>query len=138
MYVLLTKKRISVILCCLVLGFILAAQFLSVTANGATLSTNDQRVRYIRTLGITLRDDNFIQKQITIPQEFSNVYNNYNALQREAGFDLKNYRGKSAFVYTYNIDDETVVNLIIYKDKLIGGDVSSLKFDGKMTALKGK
>jgi hypothetical protein len=73
MYILLTKKRISVILGCLVLAFILAGQFLSVKASGADLSTNGERVQYISTLGITLSDDNFTQKQITIPQDFNNV-----------------------------------------------------------------
>jgi hypothetical protein len=51
---------------------------------------------------------------------------------------LQNYRGKTVTLYTYNIDNESVVNLLIYKHKLIGGDISSLKIDGKMTALKGK
>ena len=136
MYLLLTKKRIAVILAVLLLGLILAGQFLSVKAGEIDLSTNEKRVQYIATLGMTLQGDDYTKKQVTIPQSFSKVYNNYNALQREAGFDLQSYRGKSVIIYTYNLDSQTVVNLITFKGKLIGGDIASLKIDGQMTALK--
>ncbi len=136
MYITLTKKRISVILCAVVLSFILVGQFFSVRANDIDASTNEKRVQFINTLGITLESDNYTEKAVTIPQQFSAVYNNYNALQREAGFDLLGYCGKQVKIYTYNIDSQTVVNLMVYKDKLIGGDIASLKIDGQMTALK--
>lgn len=135
MYITLTKKRIAVILAALLLGFILAGQFLSVGANEIDLSTNQKRVQYINTLGVNLQSDDFTQKQVVIPHTFGKVYKNYNALQLKAGFDLENYRGKSVTIFTYNIDSQTVVNLISYKNKLIGGDIASLKIDGQMTAL---
>jgi hypothetical protein len=93
-------------------------------------------VDYIHTLGINLQSDNFTQKEVTIPETFNKVYNNYNDLQQKAGFNLLDYRGKSVLIYTYNIDSQTVVNLITHKGKLIGGDIASLKIDGGMTALK--
>ena len=110
MYLLLTKKRIAVILAVLLLGLILAGQFLSVKAGEIDLSTNEKRVQYIATLGITLQGDDYTKKQVTIPQSFSKVYNNYNALQREAGFDLQSYRGKSVIIYTYNKVAQEVCN----------------------------
>lgn len=137
MYILLTKKGIAVIIAVALLGFILVGQFLSVTANEIDLSTNEKRVQYIGTLGINLASDDFTQKQVVIPHTFSKVYNNYNTLQRKAGFDLQNYRGKQVTVFTYNIDSDRVVNLMTYNGKLIGGDIASLKIDGKMTELKG-
>ncbi len=136
MYILLTKKRVAVILAVMVLGLILAGQFLSAGANQIDLSTNEKRVQYINTLGIKLQSDDFTQKQVVIPQTFNKVYNNYNDLQLKAGFNLKNYCGKQVTIFTYNIDSQTVVNLITFNEKLIGGDVASLKIDGQMTALK--
>lgn len=136
MYVLLTKKRIAVILAVTLVGLILLGQFLSVSANEVDISTNEKRVDYIRTLGLDLQSDNFTQKEVTIPETFNKVYNNYNDLQQKAGFDLRDYRGKRVLIYTYNIDSQTVVNLITHKGKLIGGDIASLKIDGGMTALK--
>ena len=136
MYITLTKKKIAIILCCLVLGFILLGQFFSAKAYGVDVSTNEKRVQYIATLGLSLQSDNFTQKEVTIPEEFGAVYNNYNSLQREAGFDLSNYRGKRVTVYTYSLDSQRQVSLIVFKDKLIGGDIASLKIDGQMTALR--
>jgi len=136
MYITLTKKRILVILCAVVLSFILIGQFFTARADEIDASTNEKRVQFINTLGITLESDSYTEKSVTIPQKFSEVYNNYNALQREAGFDLLGYCGKQVKIYTYNIDNQTVVNLMVYKDRLIGGDIASLKINGKMTALK--
>jgi hypothetical protein len=136
MYLLLTKKRLAVVLAVVVLAFILAGQFLSTNANQIDLSTNEKRVQYINTLGIELQSDDFTQKQVVIPQTFNKVYDNYNNLQLKSGFNLKNYCGKQVTIFTYNIDSQTVVNLITFNDKLIGGDVASLKIDGEMTALK--
>ena len=136
MYLLLTKKRLAVVLAAVVLAFILAGQFLSVGANQIDLSTNEKRVQYINTLGINLQSDDFTQKQVVIPQTFNKVYDNYNNLQLKSGFNLKNYSGKQVTIFTYNIDSQTVVNLITFNNKLIGGDVASLKIDGEMTALK--
>jgi hypothetical protein len=93
-------------------------------------------VQYINTLGIKLQSDDFTQKQVVIPQTFNKVYDNYNNLQLKSGFNLKNYCGKQVTIFTYNIDSQTVVNLITFNNKLIGGDVASLKIDGEMTALK--
>ena len=138
MYILLSKKKLAVILAVLVIALLLLGQFLSVKAYGVDLSTNEKRLQYISSLGLTLKTDDYQIKQTAIPLRFSDVYERYNSLQRSAGFDLKNYCGENVVIYTYNIDEQTVVNLITYKDKLIGGDIASLKIDGKMTALKGK
>ncbi len=136
MYVLLTKKRLAVVLAVVVLALVLAGQFLSTGASQTDLSTNEKRVQYINTLGIELQSDDFTQKQVVIPQTFNKVYDNYNNLQLKSGFNLKNYCGKQVTIFTYNIDSQTVVNLITFNNKLIGGDVASLKIDGEMTALK--
>ena len=136
MYVILTKKKLSLIFCAVVLSLILVGQFFTVRANDIDVSTNDKRVQFINTLGVMLESDNYTEKSVVIPQSFGDVYNKYNALQKEAGFDLLGYRGKQVTIYTYNIDQENIVNLLVYKDKLIGGDITSLKIDGEMTALK--
>jgi hypothetical protein len=57
-------------------------------------------------------------------------------MQNECGFDLFPYMGKGALCYTYRITnfpfDNTVnafLNLIIYDEKLIGGDCDVEEFD---------
>ncbi len=137
MYVTLTKKRLAVLLCITGLALVVIGQFFSVKAGETELSTNAQRVQFISALGVNLVGDEFCEKQVTIPQEFSKVYENYNTLQRSAGFDLTAYKGKNVTVYTYMATDGRTVSLMLYKNKLIGGDICETKVDGKMSALKG-
>ncbi len=137
MYVTLTKKRLFVLVCAIVLSLVIIGQFFSVKAGETKLSTNAQRVQFIATLGIDLQSDNCEQKQVTIPFDFSKVYENYNTLQRSAGFDLAAFKGKNVTVYTYTATDGRMVNLMVYKDKLIGGDIADVKVGGEMSALKG-
>ncbi len=137
MYVTLTKKRIFILLCALSLIFVLIGQFLSVGVSGVEVSTNALRVQFIATLGVDLESDNFKEKLVTIPYEFSDVYEKYNALQKTAGFDLSAFKGKNVTVYTYLTSDNRAVNLMVYETKLIGGDIADLNVNGQMTALKG-
>ena len=138
MYITLTKKRLFIILCAALSGLLIITQFFSVKAEAITLSTNAQRVEFIESLGVTLENDEFNEKTVVIPEEFSDVYLRYNNLQKQAGFDLNGYRGKQIAVYTYRTNDGKCVNLMIYKERLIGGDISEVNVGGNMTSLKGK
>ncbi len=108
-------------------------------SNGIILDTEEKRREYIAGLEIALSDKPPVIRNIVIPSEFSQVYERYNEVQKSAGFDLWEYRGEYAVQYSYEAigytDDTVRVSLIIYKDKLIGGDVSSTRLDGFMTGL---
>lgn len=136
MYITLTKKRIFVLLCLVVVVFLVLAQFFSQRADFIDVSTNSKRVAYITSLGIPLKSDDFSKKDTIIPTEFGDVYSKYNALQKKAGFDLRDYKGQSVTIYTYNCNTYKVVNLIVYEGRLIGGDICDLQIDGQMLPLK--
>ncbi|MBE6777521.1 MAG: DUF4830 domain-containing protein [Ruminococcaceae bacterium] len=137
MYITLTKKRIFILLCVIVSVFLILIQFFSVKADYIDVSTNQKRVAYITALGITLQNDEYSKKDTVIPLEFGNVYNKYNTMQKQSGFDLSGYKGQNVTIYTYNCDTYKVVNLIVYKGRLIGGDICDLQIDGQMLPLKG-
>lgn len=137
MYITLTKKKLFVVFCVVCVVFFMLVYFFSVDAAGTELPTNEKRVEYIKTLDVTLISDDCTSKTVVIPREFSAVYNKYNALQKQAGYDLARFKGKEVTVYTYNCEDNKAVNLIIFKDKLIGGDIAETSLGGSMTALKG-
>ncbi|MBE6786979.1 MAG: DUF4830 domain-containing protein [Ruminococcaceae bacterium] len=138
MYFTLTKKSLALIIFITVLSFFILAQFFSVKANSTKLCTNAQRVEFIERLGVVLQNDEYSKKNVVIPQEFDKVYLKYNQLQLEAGFDLNAYRGKQVEIYTYRSNDGKLVNLMIHKNILIGGDIADVKVDGQMLSLKGK
>lgn len=139
-YFILSKKNLAVILASVIIGFILVGQFLTAKAGGVDGSTNAKRVNFLQSLGLKVNETATEIKDIIIPQNFSKVYENYNQLQTQNGFNLKNYRGKPAKIYTYSIDDdkENVAHLIVCDDKIIGGDIASLRIDGSMTGLQRK
>ena len=83
-------------------------------------------------------------KAVTIPKEFNEVYEKYNKLQKQQGFDLEDYKGKTAEVYTYSVKNygnkkqEVRANLIVCEGQLVGGDVCSAEMDGFMQGLRKK
>ena len=69
------------------------------------------------------------------------MYENYNQVQKAQGCDLSKYGGKKCKRYTYVVKNypdhpENVrANLLVYKNKLIGGDICSLELDGFLHGL---
>ena len=127
LYFVISKKNLAVILAAVIIGLILIGQFFTAKQDG-----------FVESLGLAVNETPTEVKNITIPENFGEVYKNYNNLQIESGFNLEKYKGKSAQVYTYSLENETVAHLIVCNNKIVGGDISDNEFDGKITALKGK
>ena len=77
------------------------------------------------------------QEEFKIPNEFDDVYQNYNLIQLEAGFDLTDYRGEKAVRYSYkmlNFPKEEIENVyatvICVKNRQVGGDICCTDIDG--------
>lgn len=78
-----------------------------------------------------------LEKEITIPKEFGDVYERYNELQRESGFDISPHRGHSARLYVFSAParPDAQAHVIVCCGKIIGGDISSASLSGSMEAL---
>ncbi len=75
--------------------------------------------------------------ELTIPEEWGPVYERYNAVQLEGGFDLRPYKGRTCTRYTYLIDDLNARgNILVHNGVIIGGDVCSITLDGIMLPLE--
>ncbi len=79
---------------------------------------------------------------IIIPDPFDLVYENYNKMQLESGFDLRPYKGMKGKRYTYivknypiKLDEEVHANVICIDSKPIGGDICTVSLDGFMHGL---
>ena len=82
--------------------------------------------------------------EIKIPEEFDDVYLNYNELQKAAGLDLEMYKNKKGVRYTFvisnypsKVDAEVRANVIMIDGKPVGGDISTVSIDGFMYPLNG-
>ena len=69
---------------------------------------------------------------LKIPFEFDNVYISYNKIQKKAGYNIEDYKGKTVTRYTYKVlnhqkssESDVYVNVIIYKNEVIASDISS-------------
>ena len=105
------------------------------------ISTNEQRVEYIQKFGWTVDPQPIEVVEVNIPRAFNAVYHNYNDLQQKQGFNLLPYRGQRVKRWTYRITnypgvtDEVRCNLLIYNNRVIAGDVSTVAISGFMHGL---
>ena len=104
-------------------------------------SQEDGRRAYLQELGYEPDAAEPQVREILIPAEFDEAFSAYNALQQACGMDLTDYRGKRVKCWTYKVtnypgEDTVVANLYVYKDKVVGGDISSTAQDGFSHGLK--
>ena len=63
------------------------------------MKSEAQRQAFLKEMGWEVSDEYDECKAVTIPKEFNEVYEKYNKLQKQQGFDLEDYKGKTAEVY---------------------------------------
>ena len=113
-----------------------------VSALSAVVKSNDDRVAYLQSLGWKISPDPVDEQTITIPHDFTGVYGEYNELQITQGFDLREHAGHEAVRYTYEVEnypnahDTVYADIIVYRQKVIAGDVQSAALDGFMHGLE--
>ena len=92
--------------------------------------------------GWEVSDEPTDRADITVPNVFDKVYENYNEIQKTSGLDLTPYRGKNGTRYTFVVTNypvdvgETVyANVIIINGTPVGGDIMTVSLSGFMHGL---
>lgn len=67
------------------------------------VTTTEGRITYLRALGWEADPATETAQEIVLPRTFDGVFGNYNALQKQQGFDLSIYAGETCSVYTYRV-----------------------------------
>lgn len=141
------KKLIAIALAAVVLAALALLLLLpapgakSAAGFDAVVKTNDQRVAFLESLGWKVLPEPVEERTVTIPKDFSRVYDKYNDLQKEQGFDLKKYAGLEATRYTYEITNHpsasgrVVADIIVYRGRVVAGDVQCVSAEGFMAGL---
>ena len=107
-----------------------------------TVESNDDRVAYLQSLGWQVNPEPVESQEVRIPAELPEVLQKYNELQQSQGYDLSQYGGKTVKRYVYevlNYPDTTesyYLTLLVHKDTVIGGDVTSSAQNGLMQGLQ--
>lgn len=105
------------------------------------IKTNEDRVAFLSEYGWQVKTEPLATQELIIPQEFDESYTEYLTLQSEQGFDLARYAGKRVKRYTYEITNYPTgekgvqVNVLVYKNTVVGGEVLSAQLDGFLHGL---
>lgn len=106
------------------------------------LRSNDGRVKFLEDLGWQVTTTPTESSQVRIPEAGSQVFTRYNQLQLSQGYDLSQFAGKKVMRYVYKINnfpgatEPVYATLLIYKNQVIGGDVTDSAPGGRIRALK--
>ena len=130
-----------------VAGVIIALILLLGGGNSSTptaapsIAGNDGRVQFLENLGWEVSASPTESGQVRIPQEQNEVFSRYNELQKSAGYDLSQYAGKTVMRYVYKVNnfpgatEPVYATLLVYKNQVIGGDITNTAANGTMQAL---
>ena len=100
------------------------------------MSSNDGRVQFLKDFGWEVSASPTQSGQVRIPEDASEIFDRYNALQKSQGYDLSQYAGKNVMRYVYKVNnypgatDPVYATLLVYKDQVIGGDVTNTAATG--------
>lgn len=111
------------------------------TINSLSAVSENEILLFILNYGWQVDEEPIDVRDVVIPESFDEVYNNYNKIQSEQGFNLEKYAGQKVKRWTYIIrnypgttpnDDFIRINILVSDGVVIGGDVCSVKLDGFM------
>ena len=107
-----------------------------------SMSTNDARVQFLKDFGWEVAASPVESGQVRIPETDSEIFTRYNALQKSQGYDLSEFTDKTVMRYVYKIknypgaSDPVYATLLVYKDQIIGGDVTDTSAKGVIRGFK--
>lgn len=141
------KKKVTLILAAAAALIALLIMLLGGGSDAAataapSVATNDGRVAYLKDLGWEVAASPVESGQVRIPSQSSEVFDRYNALQKSQGFDLTRHAGSTAMRYVYKVSnypgatDTVYATLLVYKDQVIGGDITDTAANGVIRGLK--
>ena len=112
------------------------------SVNYEKIKTADNRIDFLLQFGYSVEPVASEEKKVTIPQDFDKTMTSYNELQKETGLDLYRYRGKEVDYYSYVVtnypgyDGRVLANILVYRGKVIGGDICSADVNGFIHGLR--
>ena len=102
----------------------------------SSFSSNDARVEFLKGFGWDVSSSPTESSQVRIPEESTEVFDRYNALQKSQGYDLSQYAGKNVMRYVYKVNnfpgatEPVYATVLVYKNQIIGGDITDTSAKG--------
>ena len=111
------------------------------TTGAAAISDNSSRVKFLESFGWEVAVSPVEAGKVRIPEEASEVFDRYAALQKQQGYDLTSCAGKTVMRYVYQIQnypnatEPVYATLLVYQNQIVGGDVTDTSATGKVHGL---
>ena len=108
----------------------------TVNYNYDKIKSNEDRINFLKQFGWEVDPQAIKEQQVVIPKEFDKIFAEYNEIQRRQGLDLSSFKKKNVMRYTYLVtnypdyEGEVYVNILVYRNTVIGGDVCSADVSG--------
>ena len=112
------------------------------TTSAAAVTNNDARVKFLENCGWEVAASPIESGQVRIPEKMTEVFDRYNRLQRTQGYNLETYAGKNVMRYVYKVEnypdakEPVYATVLVYKNQIIGGDITDTSAGGKVQGLK--
>ena len=142
----LDKKKAAILISAIIVGITALILLLkggeSTPTVSGNVSNNDSRVAFLKSFGWEVTTSPVESGQVRIPTESTEVYSRYNTLQKSQGYDLTAYAGKTVMRYVYeiknypNATEPVYATVLVYKNQVIGGDVTDTGANGIMQGFK--
>ena len=100
------------------------------------IKTEEDRAGFLAQFGWKVSAEPVEVAEIKIPEEFDKIFTGYNEIQKRQGLDLSKYKNKTVTRYTYEItnyegaEGKVYANILVYRNKVIGGDICSAEAGG--------
>ena len=100
------------------------------------IKTPEDRIAFLRQFGWEVEQTPAEEAEVQIPAEFDKVFAGYNEIQKAQGLDLGRYKNKKVMRYTYIVTNypdyqgKVLANLLVYRNKVIGGDICTADVHG--------
>ena len=113
----------------------------SVSISYDKVKSADAAAQFLSQFGWTVDAGSAECKNVTIPSEFDKVFAGYTELQKSQGLDLSKYKKKELTRYTFtvtnygkvtgeNYDGKVYANVLVYRNRDVGGDICSADVSG--------
>ncbi len=147
-----SDKAIKIALCLLLVCALSIGAVISVAKNNSLpvsnmggismrAETHEERMTFFSQFGWEVDENPAQVKEVIIPQEFDETYEDYNDIQRQQNLDLEKYKGARVKMWSYNIlnypgyeNTDGIIrgNILVYEGIVVGGDVCSNELGGFM------
>lgn len=117
-------------------GSVLASASVLGEVDFGGIKTEEDRIAFLSGFGIEVDKDSVSTLDFVMPENFDRIMLGYNEIQKMQGLDLSKYAKKKVTRYTYEVigyegyDKEVYANLLVYRNRIIGCDISSADPEG--------